>query len=73
MTKARNHKSNLAMSYNLVKSVPMDEQTEQQVIDFMYSQLSMPHVQAYRTQPYFFKKRFILDYVKGNIITKEPV
>ena len=73
LTKNKKHKSNLAMSYNMINAIAVDETLEQEIIDFMYRQLDDPKATVYSNQPYFFKKHFIMDYVKTNVITKEPV
>jgi len=68
LTKTKFHKSNLAISYNMINTITVDKELEQEIIDFMYKQLN---IKPFSTT-YFLKKHYIMDYVKTNFLTKTP-
>lgn len=73
LTKTIPHISNLAISHNLMKHVGVDQQTEQDIVNFMFDQIKDSAIDKYRTiQQHFLRKHFIMDYVKNHYITKEP-
>lgn len=72
MAKKVKHTSNIAISYNMITAVKVDQELEIQILEFMYDQLDKPELNKFRNSPHFLKKHMMMEYVKHNIITKTP-
>lgn len=71
LTKTKFHKSNVAMSFNLIQSINVDKELEKQIIDFMYAQLNDESINKFRNVEKI-NKVVIMEFVKKNLVTKEP-
>ena len=72
LTKSNNHKSNLAISYNMINTIVVDEELEKQIIEFMYEQIKDHDLQTFKNQKYFLKRHMIMNYVRDKIVSKTP-
>jgi hypothetical protein len=74
LAKTTIHKSNLAISYNMIAHIGVDQELENQIVDFMYAQLPDSPLDKYRNiNTHFLKKHFVMNYVKDKFLTKEPI
>jgi hypothetical protein len=63
------HKSNLAISYNMIKNIKLDKKTENEIIDYMIKQLDLKDINSFKNH-HILIKNHVMDYVKKNIIKK---
>lgn len=73
LTKATVHISNLAISHNMIAHIGVDQHLEEQIVNYMYSQILDGSLDKYRNiDRHFLKKHIIMNYVKDHFLTKEP-
>jgi hypothetical protein len=76
LTKTTYHKSDLAISYNMIKYIGVPEELAEKIIDFMYCVVREkdlnPTLEKFETQRYFLKKHMMMDYVDKDILTTRP-
>jgi hypothetical protein len=74
LTKKTYHKSNMAISYNMITQICVDAELEQKIIEFMHTQLEVKSLEMFRsTDTYFLKKHMIMQYVKDNLLKGKPI
>lgn len=71
LTKTKFHKSNLAISYNMIDQIGVSEELEKKIINFMYSQIQDSYLDKFRQLDNAkLKKYMIMNYVDKHILTR---
>lgn len=69
LSKTRRHTSDLAISYNIIKNIKVDEALEEKIIDFMLVGIRAPSLDPYRKLKIkSLKHNRVLAWVKFNVI-----
>ena len=72
MTKTSVHTSDIAIGYNIVAYVNIDEQAETIIIDYMYNRLQA-ELPKLNKLTHKLKKHFVMKYIETNILTKKRI
>jgi len=71
LTKTEYHKSNLAISYNMIDQIGVSEELEKKIVTFMYDQIQDNYLDKFRQMDNAkLKKYMIMNYVDKNILTR---
>ena len=68
LSKTEEHNSDLAISYNIVKYVIVDEDKERVIVDYMAKRLLKHNINSH-----IIKKSLVVDIVEKTILKKKPV
>ena len=70
MKKPIGHTSDMAIGYNIIKYVEIDQDNERDIIDFMYGRLGSSLPQSNKLTP-AIKKHFVMSYIENNVLIKK--
>ena len=70
MAKPIGHTSDMAIGYNIIKYVKIDQDNERDIIDFMYERLGSSLPQSKKLTP-TIKKHFVMSYIENNVLIKK--
>ena len=71
LNKKEFHKSNLAISYNMIDQIGVNEELENKIVDFMYDQIQDINLNKFRNIKNFkVKKHMIMSYVDKKYFDK---
>jgi hypothetical protein len=68
LSKSERHNSDIAISYNIVKYVGVDEERERVIIDFLAEQLIQIDIKSH-----VIKKSIVLSIVEKTVLKKKPL
>jgi flagellar biosynthesis protein FliP len=71
LTKKEFHKSNLAISYNMIDQIKVNEELEKRIVDFMYDQIQDNYLDKFRQiNNAKLKKHMIMNYIDKKYFDK---
>lgn len=74
LTKKEFHKSNLAISYNMIDQIRVSEELEKKIVDFMYDQMQDSDLNKFRKIENFkIKKHLIMSHVQKKCFDKRYI
>jgi hypothetical protein len=69
ISKPKEHTSDIAIGYNIIKYVKVNETAEKEIINYLYNRLSQ-HIDSRLAGVYFLRRKSVLEYVEQNILIK---
>jgi hypothetical protein len=67
ISKSQNHTSDIAIGYNIVKYVKINETDEKDIINYLYHRIGN-HLSTVNV--HFLRKRLVLEHIENNILIK---